>query len=208
MVEKYHLFISITFGSPCQNLSNIGKREGLTGSKSNLFYQALRIIEEMRCATNGVYPAVAVWENVLGAFSSNNRMNFKAVLESFANTEIPMPVSRVWSKAGMVRGNNVDICWRLLDAQYWGRPTLPQRRKRIFLVADFRGKRSKEILFKSRDLQSFPTSCGESSMSSSSANRISFKETGRKIPIVHPFRERSMRSAAKEKDRTRFLGSF
>lgn len=83
----------ITFGSPCQNISNIGKREGLTGSQSSLFYHAIRIIEEMRCATNGTYPVIAVWENVMEAFSSNNRLDFKAVLESFTNTEIPMPTS-------------------------------------------------------------------------------------------------------------------
>lgn len=68
----------LTFGSPCQNLSNIGKREGLAGSQSSLFYHAIRIIEEMRCATNGTYPVIAVWENVMGAFSSNNRLDFKA----------------------------------------------------------------------------------------------------------------------------------
>ena len=73
----------ITFGSPCQNLSKIGKREGLAGSKSGLFFQAIRIIEEMRCATNGLYPVIAVWENVMGAFSSNDRMDFRAVLQSF-----------------------------------------------------------------------------------------------------------------------------
>ena len=93
----------ITFGSPCQNLSNIGKPEGLTGSQSSLFYHAIRIIEEMRCATNGTYPVIAVWENVMGAFSSNNRLDFKAVLESFTNTEISMPASGVWTNAGMVR---------------------------------------------------------------------------------------------------------
>src|SRR5690625_3865261 len=101
----------ITFGSPCQDLSNIGKREGLTGSQSSLFYHAIRIIDEMRCATNGTYPVIAVWENVMGAFSSNHRLDFKAVLESFTKTEIPMPTSGVWAKAGMVRGNDVDMCW-------------------------------------------------------------------------------------------------
>jgi len=121
----------VTFGSLCQNLSNIGKREGVTGSQSSLFYHAIRIIEEMRCATNGTYPVIAVWENVMGAFSSNNRLDFKAVLESFTNTEIPMPTSEVWANAGMVRGNDVDVAWRLLDAKYWGRPTLAQRRRRI-----------------------------------------------------------------------------
>src|SRR5690625_200021 len=121
----------ITFGSPCQNLSNIGKREGLAGSQSSVFYHAIRIIEEMRCATNGTYPIIAVWETVMGAFSSNNRLDFRAVLESFTNTEIPMPTSEVWANAGMVRGNDVDVAWRLLYAKYWGRPTLAQRRSRI-----------------------------------------------------------------------------
>src|SRR5690625_2223879 len=97
----------------------------------------------------------------MGAFSSNDRLDFKAVLESFTNTEILMPASGVWANAGMVRGNNVDVCWRLLDARYWGKSTLPQRRRRIFLVADFGGKRAREILFKTRELQSFPASCRE-----------------------------------------------
>lgn len=168
----------ITFGSPCQNLSNIGKREGLTGSQSSLFYHAIRIIEEMRCATNGTYPVIAVWENVMGAFSSNNRLDFKAVLESFTNTEIPMPSSEVWANAGMVRGNDVDVAWRLLDAQYWGRPTLAQRRRRIFLVADFGGTSATEILVKARDLQSFFTSCRKSRLSSTITVEYLLKKKG------------------------------
>ncbi|MDQ0272753.1 DNA cytosine methyltransferase [Cytobacillus purgationiresistens] len=199
----------ITFGSPCQNLSKIGKREGLAGGgQSNLFYQALRIIEEMRCATNDVYPVIAVWENVMGAFSSNNRMDFKAVLKSFTNTKIPMPASGVWANVGMVRGNNIDVCWRLLDAQYWGRPTLAQRRRRIFLVADFRGDRAREILFKARNLQSFPATCGKDRLSSPSTSGRSSEKTRRNIPIVRPFQERRMRSAAKDKNETGFIGSF
>ncbi|WP_017472850.1 DNA cytosine methyltransferase [Amphibacillus jilinensis] len=198
----------ITFGSPCQNLSNIGKREGLAGSKSNLFYQVLRIIEEMRCATNGVYPVIAVWENVMGAFSSNNRMDFKAVLESFTNTEIPMPATGGWANAGMVRGNNVDVCWRLLDARYWGKPTLAQRRRRIFLVADFRGNRAREILFKARNLQSFLSTSGEGRLSSPDTSQISSEKTRWEVPIVRPFQERRMRSAAKDKNKTGFIGSF
>ena len=142
----------ITFGSPCQNLSTIGAREGLAGAKSGLFHHAIRIIQEMRCATNGKYPVIAVWENVRGAFSSNNRLDFRAVLESFADTEIPMPASGRWANAGMVRGGTVDVCWRLLDAQFWGKPTLAQRRKRIFVVADFRGQRAAEILLKPHEL--------------------------------------------------------
>src|SRR5690625_4297327 len=198
----------ITFGSPCQNLSNIGKREGLAGSQSSLFYHAIRIIEEMRCATNGIYPVIAVWENVMGAFSSNNRLDFKAVLESFTKTSVPMPASGVWANAGMVRGKNVDVCWRLLDARYWGKPTLSQRRRRIFLVADFGGTRAREILFKARDLQSVFTSIAESRLSSTIASRISTKKAGGKIPIIRPFQERRMRSTAKEKNEKGFHGSF
>ncbi|MDB1812379.1 DNA cytosine methyltransferase [Coprococcus comes] len=84
----------ITFGSPCQNLSLIGNRSGLAGAKSSLFYQAFRIIQEMRDATDNLYPAIAVWENVMGAFSTNDRMDFRAVLSAFSDTEVPMPPSR------------------------------------------------------------------------------------------------------------------
>ena len=114
----------ITFGSPCQNLSKIGKREGLAGSKSGLFFQAIRIIEEMRCATNGLYPVIAVWENVMGAFSSNDRMDFRAVLQSFSDTEISMPPTGGWANAGMVRGGKTDLCWRLMDASIGESPGL------------------------------------------------------------------------------------
>jgi len=198
----------ITFGSPCQNLSNIGKREGLAGSQSSLFYHAMRIIEEMRCATNGAYPIIAIWENVMGAFSSNNRLDFKAVLESFTKACVPMPASGVWANAGMVRGREVDVCWRLLDARYWGKPTLAQRRRRIFLVADFGGTRAREILFKIRELQSFSASCGEDRAPSTTASRIFAKKTRRKIPVIRPFQERRMRSTAKEKNKPGFIGSF
>nr|WP_249315782.1 hypothetical protein [Bacillus sp. FJAT-49711] len=153
----------------------------------------------MRCATNGTYPVIAVWENVIRAFSSNKRLVFKAVLELFTNTEIPMPVSEVWANAGMVRGNDVDVAWRLLDAQYWGRPTLAQRRRRIFLVADFGGRRATETLFKARNLQSVFTSCGESRLSSAITSRISTQKARGKIPIVRPFQERRMRSTDKER---------
>ncbi|MEI3520664.1 MAG: DNA cytosine methyltransferase [Anaerosacchariphilus sp.] len=112
----------LTFGSPCQNLSTAGDREGLAGKKSGLFYEAIRIIREMRDATNGIYPAFAVWENVMGAFSSGDRMDFRAVLEAFAGCPVPMPPSEHWASAGMVRGGESDISWRLLDAQYWGSP--------------------------------------------------------------------------------------
>ena len=94
----------ITFGSPCQNLSSIGPRDGLSGAKSSLFYQAIRIIEEMRDASGGLYPAIAVWENVVGAMLSSDRRDYLAVLKSFAGTEVSMPGSGHWADAGMVRG--------------------------------------------------------------------------------------------------------
>lgn len=140
----------ITFGSPCQDLSVAGKRAGLAGARSGLFGEAIRIIEEMREATNGLYPTWAIWENVPGAHSSNDGLDFRAVLQSFADTEIPMPASGRWGDSGMVRGGKCDFGWRVLDAQYWG---VPQRRKRIFIVADFRGQRSAEVLFKSEGLR-------------------------------------------------------
>ena len=142
----------ITFGSPCQDLSVAGKREGLGGERSGLFRAAIRIIREMRAATGGKFPRFAVWENVPGAFSSNKGADFKTVLKEITETEIPMPRSGKWASAGMVRSNSVDIAWRVLDAQYWG---VPQRRKRIFLVADFGGKCAREVSFKPESLPGY-----------------------------------------------------
>lgn len=139
----------ITFGSPCQDLSIAGQRKGLKGNRSVLFMEAIRIIDEMREATNGKYPTFIIWENVPGAFSSADGADFKAVLEKVTKSNIPMPASGKWSNAGMVRGAAVDTAWRVLDAQFWG---VPQRRKRIYLVGDFGGQRAGEILFKSESL--------------------------------------------------------
>ena len=124
----------LTMGSPCQDLSIAGKRKGLAGERSGLFMEGIRIANEMRSKTNGEYPKYVIWENVTGAFSSNKRMDFKAVLEAFTETEIPIPKSGKWAESGMVRSGKCNIQWRTLDAQYWG---VPQRRKRIFLIADF-----------------------------------------------------------------------
>lgn len=146
----------ITFGSPCQDLSVAGKRAGIQdGERSNLFFEAVRIIKEMREATNGEYPKYAVWENVPGAFSSNKGWDFHAVLEAFcavcdSAVSIPEPYDAkrtklVWNKAGEIVGDNYSVAWRTLDAQYWG---VSQRRKRIYLVADFTGGCAGEILFK------------------------------------------------------------
>ena len=143
----------ITFGSPCQDLSVAsGKRLGLAGERSGLFLEAIRIIREMQEATNGEYPKFALWENVPGALSSSSRRDFKAVLEAFTEAEVPMPGSGRWANAGMVRGRGVDLAWCVYDAQYFG---TAQRRRRIFLIADFRGQRSGEILFVPKSLSGY-----------------------------------------------------
>ena len=143
----------ITFGSPCQDLSVAsGKRLGLAGERSGLFLEAVRIIREMQEATNGEYPKFALWENVPGALSSSSRRDFKAVLEAFTDAEVPMPGSGRWANAGMVRGRGADLAWCVYDAQYFG---TAQRRRRIFLIADFRGQRSGEILFVPKSLSGY-----------------------------------------------------
>ena len=146
----------ITFGSPCQDMSIAGKRAGLDGSRSNLFYEAVRIIREMRCATNGKNPRYAVWENVPGAFSSNGGEDFRCVLEALCRLKdeavsVPAPPGR-WTAAGEIVGDGFSLAWRVLDAQHWG---VPQRRKRIFLVADFTGGSAGEILFESEGLSGY-----------------------------------------------------
>lgn len=145
----------ITFGSPCQDLSIAGKRAGLSGERSGLFMEAVRIIKEMREATNGEYPKYAVWENVPGAFSSNKGEDFRAVLEELARIKeagisIPGPDKSKWAKAGLITGNDWSIAWRTMDAQHWG---VPQRRLRISLVLDLTGGRAGEILFEPESLR-------------------------------------------------------
>lgn len=152
----------ITFGSPCQDLSVAGKRAGIhDGQRSNLFFEAIRIIREMREATNEAYPAFAVWENVPGAFSSNKGEDFRCVLEEFvrisAEISVPRPAGGRWPQSGEIVGDGYSIAWRQLDAQYLG---VPQRRKRIYLVADFRGERAGEILFERESLRWNSPSCG------------------------------------------------
>ena len=151
----------ITAGSPCQDLSIAGLRAGIyQGKRSNLFFESIRIVKEMRAATNGKYPRYFVWENVSGAFSSDKGGAFQAVLEALCSVcddtvSIPEPYDKkrtklVWNKAGEIVGDNYSIAWRTLDAQYWG---VPQRRKRIYLVADFTGRCAGEILFKPESLR-------------------------------------------------------
>ena len=142
----------VTFGSPCQDMSIAGKRSGLDGSRSSLFYEAVRIIKEMRCATNGKYPRFIVWENVPGAFSSNKGEDFRCVLESLCQVKdesISVTGCEKWTNAGEILADGFSLAWRVLDAQYWG---VPQRRKRIYLVADFDGECAGKVLFESEGL--------------------------------------------------------
>lgn len=153
----------ITFGSPCQDMSIAGKRAGLKHAdmgddettRSGLFLEAIRIIKEMREATNGVYPRYAIWENVPGAFSSNRGEDFRTVLEEFIRVKekdavMPDVPKAGWPYADCYSGNGWSLAYRVFDAQYWG---VPQRRRRIYLVADFRGQRAGEILLKPEGLR-------------------------------------------------------
>lgn len=151
-------------------MSSAGKREGIKHkdkgdnetTRSGLFYEAIRIIKEMRKTTHGKYPKYAVWENVYGAFSSNKGEDFRCVLEEFTRicdekSSIPRPADGKWRNAGEIVGDNFSIAWRLFDAQYWG---VPQRRKRIYLVADFTGRCAGKILFEREGLRGHPAACG------------------------------------------------
>ena len=148
----------VTFGSPCTNLSVAGRREGLEGKQSSLFFQAVRIINEMRCATNGKYPRWICWENVPGAFSSNSGYDFQAVLDSIIRIEepeappVPVPDKDGWPTADCYMGDGWSVAYRVLDAQHWG---LPQRRKRIFLIGDLAGQCAGDVLFKSEGLSRY-----------------------------------------------------
>lgn len=126
----------------------------MTGEKSSMFFEAIRVIREMRCATNGKYPRWIVWENVPGAFSSNKGKDFKSVLDAVCSVKdetafIPGPPSGKWSNAGEIVADGYSVAWRVLDAQYHG---VPQRRKRIFLVCNFDGGSAGKILFESKSV--------------------------------------------------------
>ena len=155
----------ITFGSPCQDLSVAGKRAGLKHedngdeetTRSGLFMEAVRIIKEMREATNGVYPRFALWENVPGAFSSNKGEDFRIVLEELIKIVEPTAVMPAVPKSGWAysdhySGDGWSLAYRVLDAQFWG---VPQRRRRIYLVLDLGGQRAGEISFKREGLRGY-----------------------------------------------------
>lgn len=151
----------IAGGSPCQDMSIAGKREGLDGSRSNLFREQIRIVKEMRESDRAagrtgkqIRPRYMVWENVPGAFSSNKGKDFQAVLQEIVSitdeeSNVPLPPKGKWQTAGCIMGDHFSIAWRVFDAQYWG---VPQRRKRIYLVADFGGNTAPKILFERESL--------------------------------------------------------
>ncbi|WP_396327524.1 DNA cytosine methyltransferase [Hydrogenoanaerobacterium sp.] len=149
-------------GSPCQDLSVAGQRAGLAGERSGLFMDQVRIVKEMRKAdeqrnvpAHFVRPRYLVWENVPGAFSSADGEDFRAVIEEIvrikhSSCDVPRPESGRWESAGaVVLGTEFSLAWRVMDAQFWG---VAQRRRRIFLVADFAGLTAPEILFKQDSL--------------------------------------------------------
>ena len=159
------------FGSPCQDLSVAGAQKGIhEGARSSLFFEAVRIIKEMRAhdqlagrTGQHVRPRFAVWENVPGAYSSNKGRDFRAVLQALCEVAdpdvyVPFPQDGKWQKAGCIVGEGYSVAWRTYDAQYWG---VPQRRKRIYLVADFGSERAGEILFKPHGLRGDTAESGE-----------------------------------------------
>ena len=197
--HKVPLVDIVTGGSPCQDLSVAGKRKGLSGERSGLFMEQIRIIKEMRDESTkqlrsrgtafdirDIQPRYMVWENVPGAFSSNKGEDFKAVLEETAKVAeetavIPRPEGGRWSTAGCIMGNGWSIAWRVHDAQFWG---VPQRRKRIALVADFGGESAPEILFERKGLsgdfeqsrEERKDSSGDTLQDSDKTGSISFQE--------------------------------
>lgn len=150
----------ITFGSPCQNLSIAGNGKGLAGQESSLFFEAIRVIQEMRCATNGRFPQIVIWENVYGAFSSTQGDDFRTVIETLwkiceGDDSVPRYAEdkqgrQKWPHTGFILGDHSSIAWRGLDAQGWG---VPQRRKRVFVVLDLGGQCAGQILFEREGLR-------------------------------------------------------
>ncbi|MDL2236106.1 DNA cytosine methyltransferase [Christensenellaceae bacterium OttesenSCG-928-L17] len=195
----------LTFGSPCQNLSQIGNRDGLAGEQSGLFYEAIRIINEMRCATDGQYPQLAIWENVAGAFSSGLGEDFRAVLAAFTNREIPMPDNGKWANAGMVPDGCPCITWRLLDSQHF---KSAQSRERVFLVADYRAQRAPEILFNPLPLHKILGDGEESGLPLPGECGSGASEAGRHYTEVRCFHTRKMRGAVQYHDPKMFLSAI
>lgn len=155
----------ITAGSPCQDVSIAGKRSGINGERSGLFFKAVELVHRIR-------PDFFVWENVPGAFSSNKGNDFRTVLQEICQVPIPLP-KHGWSHAGLVDGRRCQIAFRVLDAQFWG---VPQRRKRIFLIADFTGRRAAQILFERTSLRGHSQTREGSQQNSSAGNYFGIKQ--------------------------------
>jgi DNA (cytosine-5)-methyltransferase 1 len=163
----------VTFGSPCQDLSVAGRRDGLKGERSSLFFEAVRAIKEMRNASGGKYPRYAVWENVTGVLSSSGGEDFRSVLEALCGiagdaVSVPRPPRGKWTSAGEILGDGFSLAWRVLNAQYFG---VPQRRRRIFLVVDLGGGYSGEILFERKGLSGNAAQGGKAQESASAGTR-------------------------------------
>ena len=181
----------ITGGSPCQDLSVAGTRAGLAGARSGLFMEQIRIVKEMRDAderrgrtAHTVRPRYMCWENVPGAFSSGTPKgeDFRIVLEEIVRVKdrtcsVPRPDSGTWESAGaIILGDQFSLAWRVLDAQYWG---VAQRRKRVFLVADFAGRSAPKILFEQDSLLGNPAPRGCQREGTSIPTQAGFAGTGR-----------------------------
>lgn len=191
----------ITFGSPCQDLSVAGKRAGLKHTengddettRSGLFMEAVRIIKEMREATNGQYPRWALWENVPGAFSSNKGEDFRVVCEELIKiaepaATVPAPPKGGWPFADIYLGDGWSLAYRVFDAQYWG---VPQRRRRIHLIADFRGGRAGEVLFKPESLRGYSAESREAWQGVAADAQNCAGATDREGEIPHTLKIRS-----------------
>lgn len=175
----------ITSGSPCQDLSIAGERRGLDGERSGLFFDAIRIVRQMRVSTGNVYPRFYIFENVPGTLSSNQGMDFRTILESITGCEIPIPRSGRWANAGLVRSRRADVGWRIIDAQYLrsteGNFLLPQRRRRLWIVTDFAesGRCAEKILFEQDGLSGNSQEVEKTRASSSSTVEKSIRTTNR-----------------------------
>ena len=173
----------ITFGSPCQDMSLAGKRAGLDGARSGLFFQAVRIIKEMRARYQK--PRFIVWENVRGALSSSCGNDFRKVLEEICSVKKPdvsIPESEKWNNSGLIVGDDFSVAWRVLDAQYWG---VPQRRKRIYLVADFDGDSAGKILFESEGVSGHSAKMQSARKDFARCAQGSIGETGRGKEVLN-----------------------
>lgn len=190
-------------GSPCQDLSVAGLRKGLAGRRSGLFMHQIRIVKEMRENDRmhgrtgvDVRPRFMVWENVCGAFSSNGGKDFLAVLEEIAyiadeNAVIPEPPQGKWRNAGVIMGDGWSIAWRVHDAQFWG---VPQRRRRISVVADFAGGRAPEICFVRKSLSGHPEPRGEERKEATGQAVPCADKTGRTVYGISSYESNAMKS--------------